>query len=161
MKQFPISYSYGPIIHGGGDIGGDIRCIGGKIFLVLPDRYGIREYDLEGNRLREITRDLKFDPPEVKIVGGGFSIGARTRLGPVFVDAKGFIINQVFELRGTDETNFQLSFFLDFFDPEGHFLGSFPLPDWTKLLAIDQRNNFYFLRLLPFPSIIRSSMRIH
>jgi hypothetical protein len=161
MKEFPIEYPYGPKIPGSGNIGGDIRYMDDKIYMVLPDKYEIREYSLDGKLLRKIKRDFDFEPPMVKrLDGGGFAIGGKTKLGPCFVDKNGFIINEVFQIQGDSDTDFQLVFFLDFFSSDGKFLCSHRLPEWTRLAMVDTENKFYFITLDPFPSVIRSSLQI-
>jgi hypothetical protein len=127
----------------------------------LPDKYEIREYDLNANLLREIKRDFDFESPIVKkLQGGGFAIGGKTKLGPCFLDKNGLIISEVFQIKGNSEKDFKFIFFLDFFNSDGKFLGSFLLPEWTKLIKIDSDNKYYFVTLDPIPSVIRSSIRI-
>ncbi len=62
------------------------RYIQNRIYMLLPDTYEIREYDVDGTFIRKIRRDFKFTPPEVKRIGvGGFSVSSRTRLGPIYL----------------------------------------------------------------------------
>jgi hypothetical protein len=160
-RGFPAQYPYGPKIPGAGNVGGDIRYLKNNIFMVLPDKYEIRIYDLEGNLLKKIRRDLVFDPPVVKRTErGGFALGGRTKLGPCFLDMHGRIINEVFQIKGSSEKDLKLIFSLDFFNPDGKFLGSYVLPEWTKLVTIDSENRFYFVTLDPFPRVIRSRLQI-
>ena len=161
LKEFPIEYPYGPKISGSGNIGGDMKYMHDKIFMVLPDKYEIHEYNLDGKLLRKIKRDFDFKPPLVKrLEGGGFAIGGKTKLGPCFIDKQGFFINEIFKLGGSNETDIKLIFLLDIFSSDGEFLGSYRLPEWTKLITIDSENKFYFVTLDPFPSVIRSALKI-
>ena len=162
LEKFPVEYPYGPKISGGGYIGGKIEYIEEKIYMVLPDIYEIREYDENGNLSRKIKRDFSFDPPVVKrLEGRGFSIGGRTKLGPCFIDQSGFLINQVSQIKGETEKDMELQFLLDFFRDDGKFLGSYLLPEWTKLIAVDSDNKYYFVTISPFPKVIRSTLEIN
>lgn len=162
MEDFPVDYPYGPKISGGGDIGGDIKYLYNSIYMVLPDKYEIRKYDLNGKLLRKIKRDFKFEPPKVtRMKGGGFGIETRNRLGPCFLDQKrGFIINHVMRILGEKAPDFEIVFYLDFFNDEGKFLGSFKLPGMRRLILIDSEGKYYFSDFDPFPSVIRASLKI-
>jgi len=161
LEKFPAEYSYGPKISGGGYIGGNIEYIQDIIYMVLPDIYEIREYDGNGNLLRKIKRDFSFDPPEVKrLERGGFSITGRTKIGPCFRDKRGFLINQVSQIKGETEKDIEVQFFLDFIRNDGKFLGSYFLPKWTKLISVDFYNKYYFVTISPFPKVIRSTLEI-
>lgn len=159
IEKFSVDYAYGPKISGGGNIGGDIKYIQNIIYMVLPDKYEIRKYDLNGKLLQKIRRDFKFEPPEVKRLERGFLISGKTKLGPCFLDKRGLLINEVFQIIGESEEDFELIFFLDFFNDKGKFLGSYKLPAWTKLIAIDSECKYYFVTLNPFPGIIRSALK--
>jgi len=161
FEVFPVEYPYGPIIPGWGRIGGDIRYIQDKIYMVLPDTYEIREYDVDGTLIRKIRRDFKFIPPEVKrIGGGGFSISGRTKLDPIYLLMSKYLVVQIWQIVGENEQDIVISRSLDFFNIDGKFLCSYKLPDSTRLQFIDSDNKFYFVTTDPFPKVIRSSVII-
>lgn len=162
IKEFPVDYPYGPKISGWGDIGGDIQWIQNAVYMVLPDKYEIRKYDLNGKLLQKIKRDFKFEPPEVKRRGGGFRISRKNRMGLCFFDQKrGCLINQFFQIIGENEPDIEIVFYLDFFNDGGKFLGSFKLPGPRRLMAIDSDGKYYFVNYDPFPGVIRSSLIIN
>ena len=161
LEVFPIEYPYGPKISGWGMIGGDIRYIQDKIYMVLPDTYETREYDVDGTFIRKIRRDFKFTPPEVKRIGSdGFSVSSRTRLGPIYLLMSKYLVVEIFQIVGENEQDIVFSHSLDFFNIDGKFLCSYKLPDSTGLLFIDSENKFYFVSTDPFPKVIRSSVII-
>lgn len=156
LERFPIEYPYGTEIPGSGDVGGDLRYHRNKIYLIPPDKYEIREYLLDGTLNRKIIRDYYFDSPSVKREKNGFIITARTKLGPCFFYKEKYIINQILNIETKDEKSVELVFVIDFFDQDGKFLGSYRLPKWTRLLAIDREQKFYYLSYDPFPKLTRS-----
>jgi len=161
LEVFPIEYPYGPKISGWGSIGGDIRYIQDKIYIVLPDTYETREYDVDGTFIRKIRRDFKFTPPEVKRIGSdAFSVSSRTRLGPIYLLMSKYLVVQIFQIVGENEPDIVISRSLDFFKNDGKFLCSYKLPDSTRLQFIDSENRFYFVTTDPFPKVIRSSVII-
>ena len=161
LEVFPIKYPYGPKIYGWGYVGGDIRYIQNKIYMLLPDTYEIREYDVDGTLIRKIRRDFKFTPPEVKRIGvGGLSISGRTKLDPIYLLMSKYLVVQIFQIVGENESDIVLSYSLAFFNIDGKFLCSYKLPDSTKLLFIDSENKLYFMTNDPFPKVIRSSVII-
>lgn len=160
LEVFSIEYPYGPKIYGGGYVGGDIRYIQNKIYMLLPDIYEIREYDVDGTSIRKIRRDFKFTPPEVKRIGGGVSISGRTKLGPIYLLMSKYLVVQILQIVGENEQDIVLSFSLDFFNIDGKFLCSYKLPDSTRLQFIDSKNKFYFVTIDPVPRVIRSSVII-
>ena len=87
IKKFPDEYLYGPklSIGGRGHLGGGLWILESKIYMVLPDKYEIREYDLNGILLEKLKRSIRLEPPKIEVVGTGFSIGAKYRLGPCFI----------------------------------------------------------------------------
>jgi len=161
LEVFPTEYPYGPKILGGGYIGGDIRYIQNKIYMLLPDTMEIREYDVDGTFIRKIRRDFKFTPPEVKRIGeGGVSISARTKLGPIYLLMSKYLVVEIFQIVGKNEPDIVFNYSLDFFNFDGKFLCSYKLPDSTRLQFIDSENKFYFVTTDPFPKVIRSSVII-
>ena len=77
-------------------MGGELRILGSKIYMVLPDKYEIREYDIKGKLQKKIKRDIKLKPPEIKVTQSGFSIGSRNHLGPCFLFDGRILINRLF-----------------------------------------------------------------
>jgi hypothetical protein len=63
LEKFNDEYLFGsdlPEWAGGSIGGGGYWILDGKIYMVLPDHYEIREYNIEGKLLRKIIRDFKF-----------------------------------------------------------------------------------------------------
>lgn len=163
LLEFPDEYLYGPKLPswGGGSIGGGgFRFCDNKIYMILPDRYEIREYDLEGKLLGKIKRDFKLKPPEIKKFKSGFSMSTLNVMGPCFLYKKKMLLNTLMLIKRKAESEFELNIFLDFFNEKGQFLGSYKLPEDTSLNTIDQKNNFYFIQEEPFPRVIRSTLEI-
>lgn len=156
LKKFPDEYFYGPKFSPnlGAGVGEGFTLSRDKIFLCLPDRYEIREYDIEGKTLRKIRRDLHLRPPEIKITGGcsGISIRGRDSCGPSFILRNGMIVNF---LRIFGENKKES--FLDFYSEEGKFLGSIKIED-DSLILVDENDNFYFILSEPFTKLIRKSI---
>lgn len=160
ISKFPAEYFYGPKFSPNlGASGGSAGFVlsDDRLFLCLPDKYEIREYDLNGNLLRKIRRDLPINPPEIKILADGHGISVRSHnfLGPSFILKNGILVNQIsiFKEKNTES-------FLDFFDREGKFLGSLKIKE-DYLVVTDENDNFYFVQYAPFPKIIRKSIKIN
>lgn len=167
IKKFPDEYRYGPEASPGvgASIGGrGIQWIGDNIFLSLPDQYEIRKYDLNGNLLRKIKRNIKLKPPNIKIVNirghSGISVGASDCSGPCFRVGQKYLINCLRLVKKMDEKKFDTQVFLEFFNTQGQFLKRFELPQDRILNFIDSRDNFYFIQTDPFPKIIRASLEV-
>ena len=130
--------------------------------MVLPDVYEIRIYSIDGVLTQKIKRDFVFEPPKVEqLSGGGFMVSARTRLGPIHQYKNEINMIEIFEVKGEAELDMELRFLLDFYSRDWKFLGSYELPDWTKLITIDSSDKFYFVSLDPFPKVLRSSLVIY
>jgi hypothetical protein len=163
QEKFPEEYRYGPEMSPtlGASIGGGyIQFIGERIYLSLPDRYEIREYDLEGNILRKITRNVQLKPPniEVRFGGRGVSVFPSDSSGPCFLYRGEMLINSLTLVEKIDETKYKSTRFLDFFNQKGQFLGSYELEGNLTLSGIDAEDNFYFVQYDPFPRVIRSKL---
>jgi len=166
LEKFPDEYRYGPNLPGwaGGGFGGGFRFLEGRIYMILPNRYEIREYDLEGNLLGKIKRDIQLKLPEIKEFQGGgrrgFMMRANNVMGPCFLYKGKMLLNMIMLVEEKVEREFELNFFLDFFNEKGQFLGSYKLPEETRLNTIDHKNNYYFVQQEPFPRVIRSTLDI-
>ena len=163
LEKFHDEYRFGPKLPSwaGGSIGGGgFRFLDSKIYMILPDRYEIREYDLEGKLLGKIKRDFKLKPPEIKKFQRGFSMSALNVIGPCFLYKKKMLLNTLMLIEKKAESEFELNIFLDFFNEKKQFLGSYKLPEETSLNTIDFENNFYFVQQEPFPRVIRSTLDI-
>jgi len=154
LSDFPDKYFFGPKLPpgGGGVAGAGFNKCKDRIFLPLPDRYEIREYNLNGKCLRKIRRDFPLKPPRIETWESGFSIEDSDTSGPSFILNNGFIVNFLDLFRENSGT------FLDFFDVQGRFLGSLKVKE--NLIEVDQKDNFYFLQYEPFPKIIRRTLKI-
>lgn len=158
IKEYPIEYLYGPKLpYLGGTSDRAISCFGDRIYHSLPDKYEIREYDLEGNMLRKIKRKINLSPFKLNKKKGVLkSITMRDISGPCFKYKDQIFINSIcyFE-EGTGRVEN-----LDFFDNEGKYLGSYTLPKNNYFGAIDSKDNFYFIQRTPFPKVSRFTLEI-
>ena len=128
--------------------------------MILPDKYEIREYDLNGKLLGKIKRDIKLKPPEVKVFERGFEMRTSNIMGPCFLYKKKMLLNTFMLFERNAQSEVELNVFLDFFNEKEQFLGSYKLPEHTRLKAIDHENHFYFVQEDPFPRIVRSILEI-
>ena len=164
LEEFPEDYRFGPEFPswaGGGSVGGGgYRVLNSKIYMILPDKYEIREYDLNGKLLGKIKRDIKLKPPEVKVFERGFEMRTSNIMGPCFFYKKKMLLNTLMLFERNAQSEVELNVFLDFFNEKEQFLGSYKLPEYTRLKAIDHENHFYFVQEDPFPRIVRSTLEI-
>lgn len=163
LETFPVEYRYGPEMGSNmrASIGGGIfQWIDGEIYLSLPDRYEIRKYDISGNLLKKTQRDIKFKPPNIKVMSGGMGVSVRPSdsSGPCFFYQKEFLINCRYKVEKISEIEYFIEQFLDFFNQKDQFLGSVKLPQDYSLGTIDSEGKFYFIQRDPFPRIIRSRL---
>jgi hypothetical protein len=163
LEEFPEDYRFGPEFPswvGGSLGGGGYRVLNSKIHMILPDKYEIREYDLNGKLLGKIKRDIKLKPPEVKAFERGFEMRTSNIMGPCFLYKKKMLLNTLMLFERNAQSEVELNVFLDFFNEKEQFLGSYKLPEYTRLKAIDHENHFYFVQGEPYPRIIRSTLEI-
>ncbi|MEW6457029.1 MAG: 6-bladed beta-propeller [Acidobacteriota bacterium] len=110
LKKFPDEYYYGPKIPPGVgfSMGGAFKLSKDKIYLSLPEKYEIREYDLNGKTLRKIIRNVSLKSPEFRIFAEGRRITMRPKdiSGPCFPFKDGMIINSVSFVRGNEKKPF-------------------------------------------------------
>jgi hypothetical protein len=162
-EEFPVEYRHGQKLPewAGGGIGGGFQFISGKIYMILPDKYEIREYTLEGKLLRIFRRDFELKPTEVRMVDEhkGLMIGWDI-MGPCFLYRKKMLLNMLQRVERKDENKSEITRFLDFFNEKGQFLGSYKMPEATTLNAIDDENYLYFVQQEPYPRVIRFEMEI-
>jgi hypothetical protein len=159
-RQFLEPYQYGPKNLGGGGFSSEkaIRCLDHKIYFCLPDRYEIREYDLQGKLLRIIRRDKNLTPFNIKTQDGMLSsLSVRDRSGPCFLWKSEYLIN-ILTLHKAGQPR---EWDMDFFDKKGFYLGSVPLPEDTALNFVDDEGNAYFVQRFPFPRIICKRLLIN
>ncbi|NIM58397.1 MAG: 6-bladed beta-propeller [Candidatus Aminicenantes bacterium] len=163
LEKFPDEYRFGPNLPNwaGGSIGGGgYHFLDGKIYMVLPEKYEIREYDLDGNLLEKIKRDYILKPPVLKKFQTGYIMRALNVIGPCFLYKKKMLLNMLMLVEEKAEQEVEVKFYLDFFNEKGRFLGSYKLPEETALNTIDHEDNFYFVQQLPFPRIVRSTLEL-
>lgn len=162
LEKFPEEYRFGAKFSfaWGSWMGEHFQLLGGKIYLSLPDQYEIREYDLKGKLLRKIKRNIKLEPPEIKETGISFSIRMKDRSGPCSLYRSKMLVNRLLLFKGRSEKDYEMQFFLDFFNEKGQFLASYRLPELTWLSTIDSDGNFYFVQNEPFPRVIRSTLTL-
>lgn len=155
-QKNPAWKSFGPVYSEEG-----FRCFGSKIYFSLPDRYEIREYDLEGRILRKIRREVDLKPPEINASAKSIRVSINDRMGPCFLFNKNFMVNQIELVEDEHKDDRKRKTFLDFFNEKGQFLGSCRLSESMELYTIDSENNFYFVQNDPFPRIIRSTIDLY
>lgn len=159
LEKFPDEYRYGPKLPSwaGGGFGGGFRFLEDKIYLSLPDKYEIREYDLEGKLLGKIKRDFKLKLPEIRMYQTGGIMTASNVIGPCFLYKRKMILNMLMLVEKKAEGEAEFHIFLDFFNEKKQFLGSYKLPEYTWLNAIDHENNLYFVQ----QNLIQGSFALH
>jgi hypothetical protein len=128
--------------------------------LSFPYSYEIREYDLDGLLLRKIKRNITLKPPEIDVFEKGFSASFYDRSGPCYLYRGNMLINELFLAEKKNEEEYTYKRVLDFFNEKGQFLGTYNLPQNTRLALIDSENKFYFVQSEPYPRIIRSTSNI-
>jgi hypothetical protein len=165
LEKFPYEYRYGPKMSPslGASIGGGyFQLIDDKVYLSLPDKYEIREYDSKGNLLRKIIRDIIIKPPNIKVRfgGRGVSVYPSDSSGPCFKFQRKTLINELQSVEKVNEDKYESKKFLDFFNEKGQFLGTYSLENNATLNIIDHQNNLYFVLYDPFPRIIRSKLKL-
>jgi len=163
LEKFPDEYRYGPKMPSwaGGGYGGGFRFFEGKIYMTLPDKYEIREYDLEGKLLGKIKRDFKIKPPEIKMIQRDMGMMMVSNvMGPCFLYKKKMLLNMLLLVERKAEGEAEIHLFLDFFNEKSQFLGSYKLPEYTWLNFIDHENNLYFVQREPFPRVVRFTLEI-
>ncbi len=165
LEKLPDEYRYGPKISPNLEAsigGGYFQLIGDKVYLSLPDKYEIREYDSKGNLLRKIRRDIIMKPPNIKTKFGGRAVsgGLSESSGPCFIFQRKILINRLQLVEKADHDKLKSKKFLDFFNEKGQFFGTYSLENNATLNFIDHQNNFYFVQYDPFPRIIRSKLKL-
>ena len=171
MGEFPDEYIYDTIQASFGiSCGARYIVRSDKVYVSLLGPYEIREYNLEGELLRKIRRDLELESPFVKIKDQGRAWQTSNVSGPCFISPNGMIVNFVTlveekgekkrKIRGREITTSILEFnkFLDFFNNKGQFLGSCVLKE-RGLRFIDSKGFFYFSESNPYPRIIRAKLK--
>ena len=160
LEKFPDEYRYGQNLPSwaGGGFGGGFRFLEGKIYMTLPDKYEIREYDLKGKLLEKIKRDFELKPPGLREYQRGYIMMASNVMGPCFLYKRKMLLNMLMLVERKAEREFEIKLYLDFFNEKGQFLGSYKLPEETRLNTIDPENNLYFVQQEPFPRVVRSTL---
>lgn len=158
IEYLPVEYRYGPKLspRRAYSLGGGFILSEERLFLSLPDKYEIREYTLEGELVKKIRRDVKIRPPYLE---DGYRFMINDISGPCFLTSNGLLINKL-ELIA-DKEKYIFKTFLDFFNENFEFLGSYPLPEDTYLSKIDPQDNFYFVQTDPFIRIIKYALKMN
>ena len=163
ISKFPIEYKYGPKLPSGVGVSlssGEIKTYGKKVLMSLPDKYEIREYNLKGELKRIIKRKVKLSPPNIKVFNGGRGVTVYPSdvSGPPFLYKNRLLINKVIKVKKAEKNKYITTKYLDFFNREGKYLGSYKLPEGTDLKEIDPNGNFYFIQKDPFPKVFRAKL---
>lgn len=157
LRSFPDDYRYGPLLpEGCGLDGGVFHAQEGRVYMVTPDAYEIREYREDGSRVRTIRRDVKLAPAKFKITGDRAGYDPGDGCGPCYSYKDSYLLNFRFIRRGHGGGDL----FLDLFDREGVFLGSYQNPGVSGLVTIDNEGNFYCLVNDPDPRMLRHAMEV-
>jgi hypothetical protein len=162
LREFPNSYEYGPndLGPGGFIMEKAIRHLGHHIYLSLPDKYEIREYDLHGKLLRILRRNVSLDPFTITTQDGKrIRISVRDRSGPCFLWKNEYLIN-ILRLSRVDE-GMPRELYMDFFDKRGFYMGSEIIPPDMYLDYIDDEGRAFFVQQHPFPAILCKRLIIH
>jgi hypothetical protein len=165
ISKLPVEYRYGPKLSktiGVSVGGGGFRVFGGKIYLSLPDKYEIREYDLKGKLKRVIKRDIKINPMNIKVMnkGGAVAVFPSDVSGPVFIYKNRYLINMMTKVKEISKDKYDTKKYLDFYNSEGKYIGSYKLPESTRMIDIDKNGNFYFIQYDPVPRVFRAKLLI-
>ncbi len=133
------------------------------LLAVLPDRYEIREYSLEGKLERRIiVKGFKVRPPKLHVSksekGIRVSVLMADALGPPFCLGERVVLrrNQLEEKEATGER--RINQFIEIFDEKGRLLSSLKIEPGMWLAATDGQSRLYFIQADPFPAVVR--MRI-
>ena len=160
ISKFPVEYKYGQKLPSGLEASltsGEIKTYGKKVLMSLPDKYEIREYNLKGELKRIIRRKVKLSPPNIKVLNGGRGVAVYPSdvSGPPFLYKNRLLINMVTKVKKTGKNNYITDKYLDFFNKDGKYVGSYKLPESTELKQVDSKGNLYFIQEDPFPRIFR------
>ncbi len=162
ISKFPVEYRYGKKLPHGGGIsisGGSIRLYKHRVIMTPPDKYEIREYDLKGKLLKIIKRKVKLSPPNIKFrADGGIEVYPSDVSGPTRLYKNNIFVNSVTKVKEYKKNRYSSKKYLDFFNREGKYLGSYKLPEGTNLKTIDSQGNFYFFQDEPVPRIFRAKL---
>ena len=79
----------------------------------MPDKYEIRKYNLEGNLLTKIKRNVRLKPPNIKIVNirghAGVSVGPSDCSGPCYMVNGKYLINYLQLVDKKDEKKYEIN----------------------------------------------------
>ena len=158
LGKFPFEYRFGPKLSGGGVIMTDkIVVSGGRVLFIIPDRYEFVVFTQDGKPLIKIRRKVNFVPTKIEKIEGGFRVEGGDEVGPGFFFRGKYYAVQFNKV--VKEEDYSYRRYIDFYGEDGKFLGSYPLPAFTRLGTVDSRGNFYFISTDPFPTIYRAELR--
>ena len=129
--------------------GGYARQFKDEIYICLPECYEIQIYKMDGKLIKKILRDIKITPAKVEVSNSMFSVIEGDEVGPVFPLSNGMLVVKL---------RYKYKYYLDFFDKNFEFLGSYPIPEDMNLIEVDSFDNFYFLQTYPFPKLVKCSL---
>ncbi|HRD02288.1 MAG TPA: 6-bladed beta-propeller [Candidatus Saccharicenans sp.] len=155
IDYFPVEYYYGPKLSGrlAYDLGAKFILGGDQLYLSLPDKYEIQIYSLKGQLLRRVIRDVKIRPPFLE---EGYRFVVKDISGPAQLISNGFLINEL-SLDAWTEAGKK---YIDFFNKDFQFLGSYPVPKNAYLARVDKDDNFYFVEIDSWVKIIKYKLKI-
>ncbi len=163
ISEVPVKYTYGPKLSKGVGVsigGGGIKIFNNHIYISLPDKYEIREYDLKGKFKRVIKRDVLIKPMNIIVRNNGRSVSVYPSdvSGPVYFYKNKFIINSVQKVKEVKKNKYKTKSYIDFFLINGKYIGSYKVPKDTYFKFIDRKGNFYFIQYDPFPRVYRAKL---
>ena len=135
-----------PKVSWGGGYAGQFKD---QIYICLPESYEIQVYKMDGKLIKRILRDIKITPAKVEVSGNMFFVADRDEVGPIFSLSNGMVVVRL---------RHEYKYYLDFFDKNSEFLGSYSISEDMNLIEIDAFDNFYFLQTYPFPKLIKCNL---
>ncbi len=158
-EQFNIEifYTYDPeITFGGISLGETFQFLrDGNIYIAIPYPYELRRYNPDGVlEKRILKKESRVKAPLIRGTGEVRSIMDNGGTGPCFLTSQGFLLNAV-RWYVPGEEGRELKTAIDFFNKQGHYLGSVNLPNTQRLIAVDSDDRFYVVQTEPSEKVIR------
>jgi len=150
LKEFTTLYSYGPPRLGSGGYSPEkaFSIFDDNIYFSIPDKFEIREFDSQGRHRKTIKRNIGIEPFNIKRTNGEITqISVRDRSGPCFQVKDRYLLNS-YTLSGNNIE--PRKWYFDVFLLSGKYLGTFLLPEDSKLEHVDSEGYLYLVEKEPF-----------
>jgi hypothetical protein len=157
--KLELPYTYDPNVTAGGiSLGEKYQFLrDGNIYLAVPFPYEIRRYSPTGElEMRILKEDSRVAAPYIRITGNSRFIMDKGMAGPCFLTNTGLINSCYWYISKDGERERQSA--IDFYNDEGHYLGSIDLPNAQKLVAVDEQDDLYLVQPEPYEQVIRVRM---